>query len=484
MARSPGVCLPWPRERAPNAVKAPRCRVYNSVPSQPRSADVSGHHNQTRPRTHAWCRRPGAPNVSSAATDGLEIYLVGGAVRDRLLCLPVDESDYVVVGASAQAMRRRGFTQVGKDFPVFLHPETKDEYALARTERKRAPGYHGFDVYAAPEVTLEQDLARRDLTINALAEDWDGRIIDPFGGVSDLKARVLRHVSAAFAEDPVRILRVARFSARFAELGFRVADETMALMREMVAAGEVDALVPERVWQEMAKALSESRPSRFFRVLRDCGALARLLPELDRLWGVPQPAGSHPEIDAGEHAMLVVDMAARLSDALEVRFAALCHDLGKATTPAAQWPQHHGHEARSVALVGDVCARLRVPRRFCELARLTARYHGQVHRAHALAPAALLGLFEAADLFRRPRRLEQMLLACEADYRGRTGFEERTYAQGELIRRCARAVRQVNERAIAAAATARQDIPEALRRARLAAIAQTCRRPGGSVGGA
>lgn len=415
--------------------------------------------------------------MSGAATDGLQIYLVGGAVRDRLLCLPVDESDYVVVGATPEEMRRRGFTQVGKDFPVFLHPDTKDEYALARTERKRAPGYHGFDVYAAPEVTLEQDLARRDLTINALAEDWDGRIIDPFGGVADLKARVLRHVSPAFAEDPVRILRVARFAARFAELGFRVADETMALMRDMVAAGEVDALVPERVWLEMAKALSESRPSLFFRVLRECGALVRLLPELDALWGVPQPASWHPEIDAGEHVMLVVDTAAKLSDAVEVRFAALCHDLGKAATPPAQWPRHPGHEARSVEAVAQVCARFRVPKRFCELARLTARYHGLVHRATELRPATLLELFEAVDLFRRPRRLEQMLLACEADYRGRSGFEERAYPQGELVRRCARAVCQVNERAIAAAAEEPRRIPDNIRRARLRAIASACRRP-------
>jgi tRNA nucleotidyltransferase (CCA-adding enzyme) len=418
--------------------------------------------------------------MSSAATDGLEIYLVGGAVRDRLLCLPVDELDYVVVGSDAEAMRRRGFTQVGKDFPVFLHPDTKDEYALARTERKSAPGYHGFEVHAAPEVTLEQDLARRDLTINALAEDWDGRIIDPFGGLADLKARVLRHVSPAFVEDPVRILRVARFAARFEELGFTVADETMLLMQEMVAAGEVDALVPERVWQEMAKALTEPRPSRFFEVLRACGALARVLPELDRLWGVPQPAQWHPEIDTGVHVMLVVDTAARLSDAVEVRFAALCHDLGKGTTPMQDWPRHHGHEARSVELVTHVCARLRVPKRFCELARITARYHGQVHRAQELKPATLLAMFEGADLFRRPTRLEQMLIACEADYRGRGGYEDRAYPQGELVRRCARAARALDVRAIAAAAAEPAQIPDAIRRARLGAIRDARRQAAGS----
>jgi len=419
--------------------------------------------------------------MSSAPTDGLTIYLVGGAVRDRLLCLPVDELDYVVVGSTAEEMRRRGFLQVGKDFPVFLHPETKDEYALARTERKCAPGYHGFEVHAAPEVTLEQDLKRRDLTINALAEDWDGQIIDPFGGVADLKARVLRHVSPAFAEDPVRILRVARFAARFAELGFRVAEETMELMCDMVAAGEVDALVPERVWQEMAKALAEERPARFFEVLRACGAPARLLPELDRLWGVPQPVESHPEVDTGVHVMLVVDRAARLCDAAEVRFAALCHDLGKGTTPQDDWPHHPGHEERSVALEEDICVRLRVPKRFCELARLAARYHGLVHRATRLQPGTLLTMFEAVDLFRRPRRLEQLLLACEADYRGRPGYEDSTYAQAELVRRCALAVQQVDQRAVAAAAEPGH-IAEDIRRARLAAITAACRRAGGRGG--
>ena len=442
----------------------------------PGCAIDSGGGSPETPRSEGVRQSDTLPPMSSTATEGLEIYLVGGAVRDRLLCLPVDELDYVVVGSTAAEMRRRGFIQVGKDFPVFLHPETKDEYALARTERKCAPGYHGFEVHAAPEVTLEQDLLRRDLTINALAEDWDGHIIDPFGGVADLKARVLRHVSPAFAEDPVRILRVARFAARFAELGFRVADETMELMRDMVAAGEVDALVPDRVWQEMSKALAESRPSRFFEVLHGCGALARLLPELDRLWGVPQPAASHPEVDTGVHVMLVVDMAARLSDAAEVRFAALCHDLGKGTTARAQWPQHPGHEERSVALVDDVCVRLRVPKRFCELARLAARYHGLVHRAARLQPGTYLTLFEAVDLFRRPRRLEQLLLACEADYRGRPGWEERAYPQGDLVRRCAVVAQRVDQRAIAAAAEPGH-IAANIRSARLAAIDKACRRP-------
>ena len=288
--------------------------------------------------------------MTASVTDGLEVYLVGGAVRDRLLGLPVQERDYVVVGATAAELRARGFQQVGRDFPVFLHPDTKDEYALARTERKTAPGYHGFTVHADPDVTLEQDLERRDLTINALAQDPQGRLTDPYGGRADLEQRLLRHVSPAFAEDPVRILRVARFAARLEPLGFRVADETLGLMRAMVAAGEVDALVPERVWQELVRALGEARPSRFFEVMRDCGALERLLPELDGLWGVPQPAKWHPEIDTGVHVMMVLDMAARLSDSAEVRFAALCHDLGTGTTPAEVLPSHHGHEERSVTL--------------------------------------------------------------------------------------------------------------------------------------
>ncbi|MGB5736709.1 MAG: multifunctional CCA addition/repair protein [Thiohalocapsa sp.] len=418
--------------------------------------------------------------MNSVATDGLEVYLVGGAVRDRLLHLPVDEFDYVVVGAGRDDMLARGFKQVGKDFPVFLHPETKDEYALARTERKTAPGYHGFIVHADPDVTLEQDLERRDLTINALAETPGGDIIDPYGGLADLEQHLLRHVSPAFAEDPVRILRVARFAARYAGLGFGVADETMALMRDMVQAGEVDALVPERVWQEMAKVLGEApgvaRPSRFFEVLRACGALARLLPELDRLWGVPQPPKWHPEVDTGVHVMLVVDMAAHLSGDAEVRFAALCHDLGKGTTPADILPSHHGHEERSVYLLDDVCARFKVPKRFCELARITARYHGKVHKADQLKTTTLLKLFEGCDLFRRPDRFEQMLLACEADFRGRTGFETRAYPQAKLLRHCADAARSLNVGDIAAAAASPEQIPEHIRRARLTAIS-AARRP-------
>jgi tRNA nucleotidyltransferase (CCA-adding enzyme) len=410
------------------------------------------------------------PQPADAAA-GLEVYLVGGAVRDRLLGRVPAEWDYVVVGATADDLTRRGFKQVGRDFPVFLHPDSKAEYALARTERKTAPGYRGFAVHADPAVTLEEDLRRRDLTINALAQAADGTLIDPFGGLADLRARVLRHCSPAFAEDPVRILRVARFAARFDALGFRVADETLDLMRAMVAAGEVDALVPERVWQELAKALVEERPSRFFEVLRACGALVRLLPELDRLWGVPQPAKWHPEIDTGVHAMLVLDMAARLSPDPEVRFAALCHDLGKGTTPAAIWPSHHGHEERSVELLEGVCDRLRVPSRHRDLARIAARYHGLVHTLDELRPATILGLLEGADAFRRPARFRQMLTACEADFRGRTGYSERLYPQGETLRRLLDAAAAVDLGAIAAA-TEPGLIPQRVRRARIAAIRQ------------
>lgn len=404
------------------------------------------------------------------AIQGFQTYLVGGAVRDHLLGQTVHERDFVVVGATPADLLSRGFQQVGKDFPVFLHPQTKAEYALARTERKTAPGYYGFSVHADPSVTLEQDLLRRDLTINALAQDESGRIIDPYGGLADLEARVLRHVSPAFAEDPVRILRLARFAARFAGLGFTVADDTRELMRSMVAAGEVDALVPERVWQELARALGEDHPSRFFEVLRDCGALARLLPEVDRLWGVPQPVKWHPEIDTWVHVMLVIDMAARLSPDLEIRFAALCHDLGKGTTPADILPHHRGHEERSVTLLEAVCDRLKVPTRCRELARITARYHGLAHTVADLRDATILDLFEGCDAFRRPERFKHMLIACEADYRGRTDYAERPYPQGETLRTLFAAAAALDVGAIAQAASAPRLIPEHIRSARIAAI--------------
>ena len=410
------------------------------------------------------------PHRADDPAAGLDCYLVGGAVRDRLLGLPVRERDWVVVGATPEALVRRGFQQVGRDFPVFLHPLTKDEYALARTERKTAPGYRGFQVHAGVEVTLEQDLERRDLTVNALAEAPDGTLIDPFGGRADLDARVLRHVSPAFVEDPVRILRVARFAARFAPLGFSVAPETRALMARMVRDGEVDALVPERVWAELARALAEDRPSLFFEVLRDCGALGRLMPELDRLWGVPQPEKWHPEIDTGVHAMLVLDMSARLSDDLAVRFAALGHDLGKGTTPAEILPSHKGHEERSVALLDGVCERYRVPKRLCELARITARYHGLVHKVAELRAATIADLLDGTDAYRRPERFDQMLIACEADFRGRTGYAERDYPQGVLLRHLHRAALAVDTAAVARETEDRARIPEAIRRARIAAV--------------
>ena len=376
----------------------------------------------------------------------MKIYAVGGAVRDRLLGRPVADQDYVVVGSTPEQMEQLGYRPVGKDFPVFLHPQTHEEYALARTERKTARGYKGFEIQASPEVTLEQDLARRDLTINAIARDDEGNIIDPHHGVDDLKAGILRHVGDAFVEDPVRVLRVSRFAARF---GFAIAPETIELMREMVRDGEVDHLVPERVWQELARGLMEDKPSRMLLALRDCGALQRVLPEVDALFGVPQPAQHHPEVDTGLHILLVVDCAAALSYPLTVRFAALTHDLGKAATPHEQWPKHHGHEQKSVELVEKLCERLRVPGECRDLAVLTARYHGDVHRAEELRPATVLKLLAAADIYRKPARFEELLAACSCDYRGRSGLETRAYPQADLLRAAAAAARAVDAGAIA-----------------------------------
>jgi len=363
----------------------------------------------------------------------MEVYLVGGAVRDELLGIPVKERDWVVVGATPAELERRGFRPVGRDFPVFLHPQTREEYALARTERKTGPGYRGFEVHCAPEVTLEEDLGRRDLTINAMARDRDGHLVDPYGGLKDLEERRLRHVSAAFTEDPVRILRVARFAARFADLGFTVAGETNDLMHEMVTAGEVDALVPERVWQETHRALAEPRPDAFLEVLRGCGALARIYPEIDALWGVPQPERWHPEVDTGEHMLRVMRQAASLTDSPRVRFAALVHDLGKGTTPPELWPRHIGHEERGATLVRRLSERLRIPTDFRHLAELTARWHGLAHRALELRPATILQLLEHCDAFRRPERFREFLVACEADFRGRPGWETRPYPEAELL---------------------------------------------------
>ena len=400
-------------------------------------------------------------------------YLVGGAVRDALLGLPEGDRDWVVVGAQSQELLDAGYLQVGRDFPVFLHPQTREEHALARTERKTAAGYRGFEVHADPSVTLEDDLLRRDLTINAIAQDEAGALIDPHGGQRDLADKVLRHVSEAFVEDPVRILRLARFAARFD--GFTVAIETMALMRRMVDSGEVDALVPERVWQELARGLMEATPSRMFIVLRACGALARLLPEVDRLWGVPQRADYHPEVDTGVHLMMVLDMSARLNGSLAVRFACLGHDLGKGTTPDHVLPRHLGHEERSVALVREVCDRLRVPVACRELAEVVAREHGNVHRSAEFGAAAVLRLIERCDAIRRPDRFAEMLLACECDARGRLGLEESAYPQRERLGRALELARSVDSAAVAEQAAARgltgPAVGEAIHQARARAVA-------------
>lgn len=410
----------------------------------------------------------------------MRTYLVGGAVRDRLLGRPGGDRDWVVVGATPQQMTDLGFRPVGRDFPVFLHPDTGEEHALARTERKSGRGYHGFTVYAAPEVTLEDDLVRRDLTVNAMAQDEDGTVIDPHGGQRDLADRVLRHVSPAFAEDPVRILRLARFAARFAD--FTVADETLALMRQMVDEGEVDHLVAERVWQELARGLMEARPSRMFAVLRDCGALARLLPELDRLWGVPQRADYHPEVDTGVHVMMVLDMAARLGASLPVRYACLGHDLGKGTTPADILPRHLGHEGRSVRLLRDVSERLRVPNDCRELADVVAREHGNVHRSAEFGPEAVLRLLERCDGVRKPARFRELLLACECDARGRLGLEDGPYPQGRRLAAALDTVLAVDTAAVSAEAIARglkgPAIGDAITQARLVALTAATPRPG------
>jgi tRNA nucleotidyltransferase (CCA-adding enzyme) len=406
----------------------------------------------------------------------VQIYIVGGAVRDELLGRPNADRDYVVVGATPEAMLAQGFRPVGKDFPVFLHPQTHEEYALARTERKTGRGYHGFAFHAAPDVTLEDDLARRDLTINAMAKAADGGLIDPFHGQRDLQAKILRHVGPAFAEDPVRILRIARFAARFSD--FSVAPETLELMRNMVASGEVDHLVAERVWQELAKGLMEDRPSRMLEVLRDCGALARLLPEVDKLFGVPQRADYHPEVDTGIHTLMVIDQSALRGFALPVRFAALTHDLGKAETPADILPRHLGHEERSVRLTEQLSARLRVPNDCRDLALLMARYHGNVHRAADLKASTLVTLFEKTDALRRPKRFRQLLDACLCDYTGRLGWENRPYDSPQRLLTALAAVNAVRAGEIAAACADKGKIPERIHAARVHAVKQALNEPG------
>ena len=399
----------------------------------------------------------------------MQVYLVGGAVRDEQLGLPVKERDWCVVGATPEEMKQAGYRQVGKDFPVFLHPETGEEYALARTERKTAAGYHGFEFHTDPAVTIEDDLGRRDLTINAIARDADGDLVDPYGGVSDIRNRILRHVSDAFVEDPVRVLRVARFAARFTPLGFAIAPETMALMRSITASGEIDALVPDRVWKETELALSGAKSRVFFETLRECGALAILFPEVDRLFGIPQPVQWHPEVDTGLHVMMVLDQAEKLSPDLEVRFAALVHDLGKGTTRKYSLPSHPGHERRGVKLIRRLAERLPVPNACRDLGILVSEYHTHCHRAFELRAATILKLLEATDAFRRPRRFEQFLLACEADARGRAGLEDRDYAQVDLLRGALAAAVAVDTASIAQQHEGKA-IGTAIRRERLAAV--------------
>jgi tRNA nucleotidyltransferase (CCA-adding enzyme) len=403
---------------------------YSSVHAAESSNARTPH--ETRAATAGFTALSGELSVNMRT---MRVYLVGGAVRDRLLGVPVRERDWVVVGAQPQELERAGYTPVGREFPVFLHPQTHEEYALARRERKVARGYRGFTTQSTPEVTLEEDLQRRDLTVNAMAESDTGELVDPYGGQADLAARVLRHVSEAFVEDPVRVLRVARFAARYADLGFRIADETVQLMQRMTRGGEVSALVAERVWQETERALGESRPEVFFETLRACGALAEIFPEIEALYGVPQPERWHPEIDTGVHVMLALREAARLGASGAVRFAALTHDLGKARTPRERWPSHHGHEEAGVPLIEALCARLKVPNAHRELAVLTARHHTLVHRAAELRPTTILTLLENCDAFRRPERFAELLLACEADARGRTGRENEPYPQVAYLNR-------------------------------------------------
>ncbi|AYH02717.1 multifunctional CCA addition/repair protein [Pectobacterium parmentieri] len=402
----------------------------------------------------------------------MKIYLVGGAVRDSLLSLPVTEKDWVVVGATPEHLLAQGYQQVGKDFPVFLHPVSHDEYALARTERKSGKGYTGFVCHAAPDVTLEQDLLRRDLTINAIARTEQGELIDPYHGRRDLENRVLRHVSDAFGEDPLRVLRVARFAARFAHLGFQIAEETMALMQKMVHEGELAYLTPERVWKETEKALGTSSPDVYFQVLRDCGALAVLFPEVDNLYGVPAPAKWHPEIDTGIHTMMTVAMAARLSPEIDVRFATLCHDVGKGLTPPELWPRHHGHGPAGVKLVEALCQRLRVPNPIRDLAKLVAEYHDLVHTVQVLQPKTLLKLFDAIDVWRKPQRLEQLALTSEADARGRAGFEENPYPQGDYLREAFRVAALVSSASVVADGFKGIDVRNELARRRIHALAE------------
>lgn len=402
----------------------------------------------------------------------MKIYLVGGAVRDSLLNLPIKDKDYMVVGATPEQMQQLGYRQVGKDFPVFLHPKTQQEYALARTERKVGLGYGGFSCYASPDVTLEQDLLRRDLTINAIAQDEEGNLYDPYNGVADIQARQLRHVSTAFAEDPLRVLRVARFAARFHSLGFKIAKETMSLMQHMSQTEELTALTPERVWQEVDKSLGGPNPEIFFQVLRQCGALKILFPEIDALFGIPQPEKWHPEIDTGLHTLMVLTQATLLTQDKAVRFAALVHDLGKALSPKEHWPKHHGHGQKGLPVIKKLCERLRVPNEYRDLALLVSDLHQNVHQAFELRAETIVKVFDKADFWRKPERLNQLLLACIADMRGRTGFEHQAYPQSDYLNACFLAANNVDIKAIIAAGFQGGQIKQALNLRRIDNVEQ------------
>lgn len=405
----------------------------------------------------------------------MEIYLVGGAVRDNLLGITVKERDWAVVGGTPAELESQGYLRVGKSFPVFLHPQTSEEYALARTETKTGEGYHGFDVYAGTDVSLEDDLLRRDLTINAIAQDAEGNLIDPYHGQQDLHDKILRHVSLAFREDPLRVLRVARFAAAFHDLGFSVAEETQTLLREMADSGELNALVPERVWKETEKALGSSRPDVFFARLRDWGALEIIYPEVDRLFGIPQPERWHPEIDTGEHVLMVLRMAAQLSESTDVRFAALVHDLGKGTTPESEWPQHRAHEQRGVKLIKQLCDRIGAPNRCRELGQLLAKYHTHVHRAEELRPQTVARVLDELDAYRRPDRFEEFLVGCEADARGRKNRKDSPYPQAELFRQAFAAAKQVDTAAMQSAGLKGAEFGKALDEARQNAVRDALR---------
>jgi len=400
----------------------------------------------------------------------VKIYLVGGAVRDQLLNLPVKDRDWVVVGATPETLLQQGYQQVGKDFPVFLHPDTHEEYALARTERKSGSGYTGFTCYAAPDVTLEDDLQRRDLTINAIAYSAKGEYIDPYHGIDDIHAKLLRHVSDAFSEDPLRVLRVARFAARFAPLGFTIAPETMSLMQEMTNSGELNALTAERVWKETEKALHSQAPQVYFEILHQCGALKILFPEINALFGVPAPKKWHPEIDTGIHTMMVLAMASRLTDDIAVRFSALCHDLGKGVTPVENWPHHHGHGPAGVPLVEALCQRYRIPNQIRDLAKLAAKYHDHLHRIEKMRPSKIIRLFDAIDAWRKPERIDQLAIISEADARGRQGAENLPYPQGIFFRQAFKIANQVDVKSIVSRGLKGSAIREALTKQREVAI--------------